>query len=102
MQLVVNFQGVALSMERLSDVVDTTQEGDNSELDLASSPVAGEVAFEDVEFRFRDGSPLVVNNVNFKVPAGAFIGIVGPGGSGKSTIMKLLPRLYNPSGGRIH
>ena len=48
-----------------------------------------------------DGSPLVVNNVNFMIPAGAFIGIVGRSGSGKSTIMKLLPRLYSPTAGRI-
>ena len=57
--------------------------------------------FQDVEFRFRDGSPLVVNRVSFSVPAGSFIGVVGRSGSGKSTIMKLLPRLYSPSAGRI-
>ena len=47
------------------------------------------------------GLPLVVKNVSFEVPAGAFIGIVGRSGSGKSTIMKLLPRLYEPEKGRI-
>ena len=46
-------------------------------------------------------APLVVKNVSFVVPAGAFIGIVGRSGSGKSTIMKLLPRLYEPEKGRI-
>jgi ATP-binding cassette subfamily B protein len=57
--------------------------------------------FQDVDFRFLDTGPLVVNRVSFKVPAGAFVGIVGRSGSGKSTIMKLLPRLYQPESGRI-
>jgi len=97
-----SFQGVALSMERLSDVVDANAEGSDDEMDqLPMPPIAGEVVFQDVEFRFNESSPLVVNSVNFMVPAGAFVGIVGRSGSGKSTVMKLLPRLYAPEAGRI-
>ncbi|TCD58128.1 peptidase domain-containing ABC transporter [Synechococcus sp. BS55D] len=97
-----SFQGVALSIERLSDVVDAKAEGSDNELDqLPLPPVAGEVSFQAVDFRFGEGAPLVVKNVSFQVPAGAFIGIVGRSGSGKSTIMKLLPRLYEPEKGRI-
>ena len=97
-----SFQGVALSIERLSDVVDAQAEGSDNELDqLPLPPVAGEVTFQSVDFRFAEGAPLVVKNVSFQVPSGAFIGIVGRSGSGKSTIMKLLPRLYEPEKGRI-
>ena len=97
-----SFQGVALSMERLSDVVDATAEGSDHEADqLPLPPVAGEVNFQGVDFRFNEGAPLVVKNVSFSVPAGSFAGIVGRSGSGKSTIMKLLPRLYEPEAGRI-
>ncbi len=97
-----SFQSVALSMERLSDVVDATAEGSTEDLDqLPLPPIAGEVEFQDVDFRFNDGSPLVVNRVGFEISAGAFVGIVGRSGSGKSTIMKLVPRLYEPSSGRI-
>ena len=97
-----SFQGVALSMERLSDVVDAAAEGSDHELDQLPLPaVAGEVIFQDVDFRFNEGGPLVVNRVSFKVHAGSFVGIVGRSGSGKSTIMKLLPRLYEPEKGRI-
>ncbi len=96
------FQGVALSIERLSDVVDATPEGSSKELDQLPLPtVSGEVIFQDVDFRFYEGAPLVVKSVNFEIPAGAFVGIVGRSGSGKSTIMKLLPRLYEPQTGRI-
>ena len=97
-----SFQSVALSIERLSDVVDATAEGSENELDqLPLPPVAGEVIFQGIDFRFAEGSPQVVKNVSFKVPAGAFVGIVGRSGSGKSTIMKLLPRLYEPEAGKI-
>ena len=96
------FQQVALSIERLSDVVDAKAEGDGDAKDqLPLPPVAGEVAFQGVDFRFNEGTPLVVKNVSFAVPAGSFAGIVGRSGSGKSTIMKLLPRLYEPEAGRI-
>ena len=97
-----SFQGVALSMERLSDVVDAPVEGGDHDIDqLPLPPVAGEVTFQDVDFRFSESAPLVVKRVSFQVPAGAFVGIVGRSGSGKSTIMKLLPRLYQPDAGRI-
>jgi subfamily B ATP-binding cassette protein HlyB/CyaB len=96
------FQQVALSIERLSDVVDAKAEGEGDAKDqLPLPPVAGEVAFQGVDFRFNEGTPLVVKNVSFTVPSGAFAGIVGRSGSGKSTIMKLLPRLYEPEEGRI-
>ena len=92
---------MALSIERLSDV-DAKAEGSENEIDqLPLPPVSGEVTFQSVDFRFTEGSPLVVKNVSFQVPAGAFVGIVGRSGSGKSTIMKLLPRLYEPDQGRI-
>jgi ATP-binding cassette subfamily B protein len=97
-----SFQGVALSIERLSDVIDTSPEGGDQDIDqLPLPPIAGEVTFQDVDFSFSESSPLVVNRVSFQTPAGAFVGIVGRSGSGKSTIMKLLPRLYPPSSGRI-
>lgn len=97
-----SFQQVALSIERLSDVVDARAEGESDAVDLLPlPPVAGEVAFQGVDFRFNEGAPQVVKNVSFEIPAGAFVGIVGRSGSGKSTIMKLLPRLYEPENGRI-
>ena len=97
-----SFQGVALSIERLSDVVDATPEGASEDIDQLPLPrIAGEVVFQNVDFRFNEGSQLVVKQVSFSIPAGAFVGIVGRSGSGKSTIMKLLPRFYELEKGRI-
>ena len=89
-------------MERLSDVVDAQLEGGDADIEQPPlPPILGDVTFQDVDFTFNEGSKLVVNRVSFNVPAGYFVGIVGRSGSGKSTIMKLLPRLYEPSEGRI-
>ena len=53
-----SFQGVALSMERLSDVIDARAEGSDDEMDqLPLPPIAGEVVFQDVEFRFAESAP---------------------------------------------
>ncbi|MCU0524758.1 MAG: peptidase domain-containing ABC transporter [Elainella sp. Prado103] len=101
-QLWQNFQEVGLSLERLSDIIDSAPEAD--ELDRRNIPmpqIQGQVKFDDVSFRFGNSGPYQLNNVTLEFPAGSFIGIVGLSGSGKSTMMKLLPRLYELESGRI-
>ena len=74
---------MALSIERLSDVVVELRFRERA--GSAASPCSGRrVTFQSVDFRFAESTPLVVKNVSFQVPAGAFIGIVGGSGSGKS------------------
>lgn len=63
-------------------------------------PVRGEVRFEDVGFAYGDGPP-VLKGITLHVPAGETHAIVGATGAGKSTIVKLLLRLYEPTAGRI-
>ena len=52
-------------------------------------------------FRFAESGPKQLENVNFEIPAGSFVGVVGSSGSGKSTMLKLLTRLYEPEEGVI-
>ncbi|WP_255003577.1 peptidase domain-containing ABC transporter [Cyanobium sp. HWJ4-Hawea] len=94
-------QGLQISVERLADVVDAEPEQSLDARPIALPPITGRIEFDQVSFRFRPHSPLVVKNVSFTIEPGCFIGIVGQSGSGKSTIMKLLPRLYAPSEGVI-
>ncbi|MBM3486281.1 MAG: ABC transporter ATP-binding protein [Alphaproteobacteria bacterium] len=61
---------------------------------------AGTVRFEAVWFAYDDGAP-VLRGISFEVGRGRTLGIVGPPGSGKSTIAQLLPRFYDPTRGRI-
>jgi len=63
-------------------------------------PVRGEVAFENVSFAYPAGGP-AVTGLDFRVPAGAKVALVGPTGAGKSTAASLLYRAHDPTGGRI-
>src|SRR5205085_25772 len=63
--------------------------------------IRGEIAFEQVGFRYRLDGPEVLHDVSFRVPVGQVVGIVGPSGSGKSTLAKLIQRLYVPETGRV-
>ncbi len=60
----------------------------------------GEVVFESVSFAYRSDEPILAN-LSFRIAAGEHVAIVGPTGSGKSTIIRLLCRLYEPQSGRI-
>ena len=59
------------------------------------------VAFENVNFAYTDDAPDVLQAVSFEIPAGSKVAIVGSSGSGKSTILKLLLGLYQPTSGKI-
>ncbi len=61
---------------------------------------AGAIEFEGVAFSYNENAP-VLTNVTVSIPAGAFVGFVGPTGSGKSTAANLIPRFYDASAGRI-
>ncbi len=64
-------------------------------------PVRGEVAFEGVWFRYSPGGPWVLEDVSFRVPAGSTTALVGHTGAGKTTVISLLLRYYDPERGRI-
>lgn len=101
-QLWQNFQQTALSLERLGDIIDTPAEADEHDRHNIPLPtIQGTVKYENVSFRFNPSGALQLDNVNIEFPSGSFVGIVGLSGSGKSTMMKLLPRLYSLESGRI-
>lgn len=60
----------------------------------------GEIRFENVQFAYNDGTP-ALRGVSLTVPAGQTVALVGPSGGGKSTTINLIPRFYDPTGGRI-
>ncbi|MBC8569348.1 ABC transporter ATP-binding protein [Oscillospiraceae bacterium NSJ-54] len=62
--------------------------------------VRGDVAFEDLSFSY-DGEHNVLEHVSLSLGAGETLAVVGPSGSGKTTLCQLLPRFYDPTGGRI-
>ena len=95
------FQQVGISVQRLGDVLNTQPEPSYNPNRTTLPHVAGQVVFDDVTFRYRPDSPEVLRKVSFSVAPGQVIGLVGRSGSGKSTIAKLIQRLYVPERGRI-
>ena len=63
-------------------------------------PIIGDIDFEDVSFKYKDGEE-VLNNFNLRIKAGETIALVGATGAGKSTIVNLICRFYEPTGGSI-
>jgi ABC-type bacteriocin/lantibiotic exporter with double-glycine peptidase domain len=67
----------------------------------AAPPLRGEIAVEQVSFRYGDSGPPVIDDVSIKIEAGMFVALVGPSGAGKTTLAHLLVGLHRPSAGRI-
>jgi len=96
-----NFQETALSLERLADIVDHPEEGEDDRDNIPMPAIQGRVKYDNLSFRFKNTGPLQLKNVTTEFAPGTFVAIVGESGAGKSTMTKLLSRLYEPEGGRI-
>ena len=91
-----------VSAGRINQVLDLHSSIENpSDPQTANSSVNGQVEYRDVTFRYSKNSEAVVEHVSFKAEAGQTIAFIGSTGSGKSTLVNLLPRFYDVSDGEI-
>ena len=67
---------------------------------LANAPIVGDIEFRNLTFKYPDGST-VLHDINLKVPEGTSLAIVGPTGSGKTTLVSLIPRIYDTPRGEV-
>ena len=89
------------SSKRISEVLNT-ESTITDEKSLHKVFNSGEIEFKNVIFRYsEDAKENVINDVSFKIPSGSTVGIIGATGSGKSTLVQLIPRLYNINSGEI-
>jgi len=100
-QIWQDFHQARLSVERLGDILNTPPEPKFNPARAALPAIRGDVTFDHVGFRYRLDGPEVLHDVSFSVSAGQVVGIVGASGSGKSTVAKLVQRLYIPESGRV-
>jgi len=89
------------SAKRVFGLLDYPQRVTDPDDPLALDDPAGAVVYEDVSFTYPDGGEPAVSEVSFETEPGAHIGLVGSTGAGKSTLMKLLPRFYDPDAGSV-
>lgn len=89
---------VTVSIKRLKEILDEPEE----DLDTGVQPsISGSIEFQDVMFKYDDSSQVILKGISFKVNAGETLAIMGPTGSGKSSLIHLLTRLYEPTQGCI-
>jgi ATP-binding cassette subfamily B protein len=94
------YQRAMASTDRILDLLDTPVQVVGGAAELSTPVALGRVDFEDVRFAYSNGVP-VLHGLNFEVPPGHTVAIVGATGAGKSTIIKLLLRFYDVTDGRI-
>lgn len=100
-QLWQDFQQAGISIDRLGDILNTPREpGFNPNRSRLPS-LRGAVTLDHIRFRYRNDGPVILEDINLHVKPGEVLGIVGRSGSGKSTITKLIQRLYIPESGRM-
>ncbi len=100
-QIWQDFQHTEISVRRIGDILNEKPE---SELNAGRSSlehIKGEIEFRKVTFRYSDDGKEVLRRLDLKIKPGEVVGITGQSGSGKSTITKLIQRLYSPQSGQV-
>ncbi|MDP9049434.1 MAG: ABC transporter ATP-binding protein/permease [Acidobacteriota bacterium] len=100
---VVNlFQRGTASVVRIDELLKQEPAiADEPDLTVTPPISAGEIEFRNLNFTYATGGPEVLHNINLRIPAGSSLAIVGPTGSGKSTLVGLIPRLHDAPPGTI-
>ncbi|MGD2196847.1 ABC transporter ATP-binding protein [Lysinibacillus fusiformis] len=98
--LLNTFQSAIAGAERVFEIIDEPSEVADRPQAIEASSLKGDVVFKQVSFSYEQGKP-VLQNINFQAKAGETIALVGPTGSGKTTIINLLTRFYDVDQGEI-
>lgn len=93
-------QDMAMGLDRVFSILDIEPDVVDAPDAIPMPPFTREIRFENVSFGYDPDEP-VLRNVSFSVEPGTITAIVGPTGSGKSTLMSLLPRLFDPDSGSV-
>ena len=99
-QLTDVFQSAAVASERVFSILDTPSEVADATESAPMPELKGHFAFEKVDFAYEKGDK-ILRRIDLEIQPGEIIGLVGETGSGKSTLVKLVSRFYDPTRGRI-
>lgn len=95
-----SFQSAQAALEKVSGLLEEVPTVRPPKNPVALKDAKGAIDFTDVEFRYGDG-PVIVPNLNLRIPAGQTVALVGQTGAGKSTLAKLIARFYDVTSGSI-
>ncbi len=99
--IITQFGQAAASAARIFEILDAKSDGTDKPDAIVLPAVKGEINFEKVTFRYFGGGEPVLDKVSFEAKPGQTIALLGATGSGKTTIINLLPRFYDPTEGRV-
>ncbi|MFS1170451.1 ABC transporter ATP-binding protein [Enterococcus lactis] len=89
----------AVSLKRIAEILDA--EPDLTYLDVPEQELTGSVTFDHVSFRYPGEDTDTLKDISFSIKPGEMVGIVGATGAGKSTLAQLIPRLFDPTEGKV-
>ncbi len=95
------FQQVLLGVDRLGDILNNPVEITSSKA-ITLPKINGSVRLDNLSFKYNPNGPMILNKINLNIKSGQSVGLVGRSGSGKSTITKLIQKLYLPLEGTIY
>lgn len=98
--ILTKFQETHAALGRIYEILDAPMEDDSGKGELSTTSNGNAIEFKHVNFGYSEDKPLMTD-VNFEIPSGHVVAIVGPTGAGKTTIINLLMRFYEISGGTI-
>ena len=98
-RILSDFGKMGVSIDRLKEIIETPIEDMESGI---SDDIDGDIVFDHVGFSYDDDNQHVLSDISLTIKKGETVSIIGPTGSGKSTLMYLLTRLYDPTSGTIY
>ncbi len=99
-QVFDGYQQASVSLGRIQELLREPTSTRQADKPLPVTSLRGEIAFEDVHFAYGDGEE-ALDGIDLTIPAGQTVAFVGETGAGKSTLVKLVARFYDPTGGRV-
>ena len=95
------FQNGYTGFERFMEIMDIEPDIKDKEGAVEMSDVKGDIVFDDVSFKYKEGAHRVLRHINLDIEAGSYVALVGSSGGGKTTLCSLIPRFYDVTGGSI-
>ncbi|MBR1904937.1 MAG: ABC transporter ATP-binding protein [Clostridiales bacterium] len=95
------FQNGYTGFERFTEILNIEPDIKDKEDAVDLTDVKGDIVFDDVSFKYKEGAHRVLRHINLDIEAGSYVALVGSSGGGKTTLCSLIPRFYDVTGGSI-
>lgn len=97
----IQMKMLGLHLERLGDIALEEQEAQDGTL-IDAPDLSGEIRLEGINFRYNEGEPWILKDINLTIKPGESVALVGPSGCGKTTLMKIMMGLFKPESGKVY